>query len=84
MQSLCELNDKHYYKLNISALGPVIFENNIVLVVSIVSLWEPMIHGAWPIRTSGTLLAGFMKDNTKRCSILNMLALGIMVSKKSL
>ena len=42
-------------------------------------LYRPRV---WSIRTSGALLARFMKGTTKHCYIQNRKALGFVVSKK--
>ena len=38
--------------------------------------------GAWPVWTSGTWLAGFIKRSTIHCYTHHMKALGLVVSKK--
>ena len=43
-----------------------------------------MTPGAWPTWTQGARLAGFMKGTTKRCYILNIKALGLVVSEKKI
>ena len=39
---------------------------------------------AWPIWTTGACLAGFMQGTTKQCYILNIQALGLVISEKKI
>ena len=41
-------------------------------------------HGAWPIWTPGSRLAGIVKRLTKHCFTQNIKALGLMVSEKKI
>ena len=65
-------------------MGLLVSEKKSSLDFPIISLWELMTPGAWQIWTPGAWLVEFMYKITKHRYILNLLALGLMVSKNKI